>query len=103
MYGYLLGMQFFATPQVTHKQRTDLATAKIPTLCLSIDIKKDPKGAKWLFRRIESLKVANGRFDTVVHIVDESGDLVAFSKHVSLIYDKKGTRASVQGKKGSKL
>lgn len=61
---------------------------RYPTLCLSIDIKKDPKGVKRLFRRCQSLKVASGRFDVIVYLVDETSDLYAVSKHLILDYVK---------------
>lgn len=49
------------------------------------EIKKDPKDSKWLFMRIRTHQIKNGRFDTDVTVVDESGDLVCLSRHVSLI------------------
>jgi hypothetical protein len=61
-----------------------------PTLCMSSEIKKDPKGAKWLFMRITTHAIKNGRFDTDIYVVDEEGDLVALSKHVSLMKEAKG-------------
>jgi archaeosine-15-forming tRNA-guanine transglycosylase len=61
-----------------------------PTLCMSSEIKKDPKGTKWLFMKITAHEIKNGRFDTDVYVVDEEGELVALSKHVSLITEVKG-------------
>jgi hypothetical protein len=52
---------------------------------MNTEIKKDPKGAEWLFVRTKAHKIKNGRFDTDVWVLDEEGDLVALSKHVSLI------------------
>jgi hypothetical protein len=51
---------------------------------MATEIKKDPKGAEWLFLRIKTHKIKNGRFDTDIWVLDEEGDLVALSKHVSL-------------------
>jgi N-methylhydantoinase B/oxoprolinase/acetone carboxylase alpha subunit len=34
--------------------------------------------------RIESHEIKNGRFDEVVQIFDEEGDLVAMAKHVGV-------------------
>ena len=59
-----------------------------PTLSMATEIKKDPKGAKWLFMRIETHEIRNGRFDTNVVILDEKGELVALSNHVSLVLEK---------------
>jgi hypothetical protein len=60
-----------------------------PTLNISIEVKKDPKDSKWLFSRVRSNQISNGRFDTDVCIVDEGGDLVALSRHVSVILERK--------------
>lgn len=60
----------------------DLKTITYPTVCLSIEVKKDPKDAEWLFVRIRSHQIKNGRFDQDVTVLDEKGDLVALSKHV---------------------
>jgi hypothetical protein len=38
----------------------------------------------WLFMRIESHEIKNGRFDEVVQIFDEEGDLVTMAKHVGV-------------------
>jgi len=70
--------------------RKDLQVGvRFPTLCMTTEIKKDPKGLKWVFMRARSLKIENGRFDTLVYICDEQGDLLAFAKHVSLIVEGK--------------
>ncbi|KAK0114175.1 hypothetical protein ONS95_013675 [Cadophora gregata] len=70
--------------------RKDLQVGvRFPTLCMTSEIKKDPKGLKWVFMRARSLKIENGRFDSLVYICDEQGDLLAFSKHVSLIIEGK--------------
>lgn len=56
---------------------------------MTTEIKKDPKGLKWVFLRARALKIENGRFDTLVYICDEEGELLAFAKHVSLIVEGK--------------
>jgi hypothetical protein len=66
-----------------------------PTLSYGLEVKKAPpteKGWEWLFLRIETMQVKNGRFDLDVVILDEDGDLVALSKHTALIV--KATRNS---------
>lgn len=63
-----------------------------PTLSLSLEIKKDPKDSKWLFMKIRTHKILNGRFDQEVQVIDEEGDLVALSKHVSRAVPLKGKK-----------
>lgn len=50
---------------------------------MSIEIKKDPGNATWFFVEVVCNQIKNGRFDQEVHVLDEEGDLVALSKHVS--------------------
>lgn len=47
------------------------------TISLTMEIKKDPKGAQWLLQRAVMNAAKNGRFDLDVKIIDEDGDLVA--------------------------
>ena len=61
-----------------------------PTVSMATEIKKDPKGAKWLFMRMRAHRILNGRFDTEVQVVDEEGDLVVLGKHVSIVMDREG-------------
>ncbi|KAI9762178.1 MAG: hypothetical protein M1840_001449 [Geoglossum simile] len=58
-----------------------------PTLALNLDIKKTlpAEGVEFLFVRVRTKKVLNGRFDLEVVITDEEGDVVALSHQVSLI------------------
>jgi hypothetical protein len=58
-----------------------------PTLLLNFDVKKSlPKeGVKWLFARVETKQIRNGRMDLDVMIFDEGGDIVALSQHVALV------------------
>ena len=58
-----------------------------PTVVLNLDIKKAlPKeGSKWLFCRARSKQIRKGRLDIEVVILDESGELVAISHHVTLV------------------
>lgn len=60
-----------------------------PTLSIATEIKKDPRNAQWLFMRIRTHEIKNGRFDTDVTVVDENGELVCLSRHVSLILARK--------------
>ncbi|RDW63939.1 hypothetical protein BP5796_10441 [Coleophoma crateriformis] len=58
-----------------------------PTLLLNLDIKKSlpEEGVEWLFVRVASKQIRNGRMDLEIVILDEEGDLVALSHHVSLV------------------
>lgn len=58
-----------------------------PTVTLNIETKKalPEHGAEWLFMRVVSRQIKNGRLDLEVLVLDESGDLVAISQHVNLI------------------
>jgi hypothetical protein len=60
-----------------------------PTLLLNLDIKKalPEEGVEWLFARVRAKQIKNGRMDLEVIIMDESGDIVALSHHVTLVLD----------------
>lgn len=58
-----------------------------PTLVFNLDIKKrlPEDGVDWLFVRVTSKKIKNGRLDLEIVILDDSGDVVALSHHVNLV------------------
>ncbi|KAK6519216.1 hypothetical protein TWF281_003052 [Arthrobotrys megalospora] len=60
-----------------------------PTLSLSLDVKKAlPKeGVKWVFSKVHSQQVKNGRWDLQVVMLDEDGELLATSTQVALMVD----------------
>ncbi|OCK84128.1 hypothetical protein K432DRAFT_320920 [Lepidopterella palustris CBS 459.81] len=60
-----------------------------PTLLLNLDIKKPlpEEGVEWLFARVRSKQIKNGRLDLEVIVLDEGGDIVALSHHVCLVLD----------------
>jgi Thioesterase-like superfamily len=60
-----------------------------PTLLLNLDVKKvlPEEGVEWLFVRVEAKQIKNGRMDLEIVILDEGGDLVALSHHVSFAFD----------------
>ncbi|KAF8242408.1 hypothetical protein K440DRAFT_490208, partial [Wilcoxina mikolae CBS 423.85] len=60
-----------------------------PTLSLGMEIKMLPPfgGWEWLYVRIESCIIRNGRMDLEVVICDEKAQVVAISKHMALILD----------------
>jgi len=57
-----------------------------PTLLLNLDMKKalPEEGVRWLFVRLQSKQIKNGRFDLEIVVLDERGDLVALSHHACL-------------------
>jgi hypothetical protein len=56
-----------------------------PTICVSNEIKKDPKGTRWVYQRARCHGVQNGRYDMDVYLYDEAGDLVALIKQTSIV------------------
>jgi hypothetical protein len=60
-----------------------------PTVLLNLDIKKalPEEGVEWLFGRVRAKQIKNGRMDLEVIIMDEVGDIVALSHHVTLVLD----------------
>jgi hypothetical protein len=62
-----------------------------PTVCLSLDIKRDPEGEEWLLQRTVMTHCENGKFELDVKIIDVKGRIVATSKHSCLIIPRKGT------------
>ncbi|KAI7125523.1 hypothetical protein KC324_g17674 [Hortaea werneckii] len=62
------------------------ATMWYPTLLLNLDVKKalPAEGVKFLFVRLQSKMIKNGRYDLEIIIKDAGGDLVALSHHVVL-------------------
>ena len=78
-----------------------------PTMSMSLEVKKglaDGKpGWEWLFLRLESHQIRNGRMDIDVVVLDEEGELVALSRHVALIVpsERNYKRAADEKAKGS--
>ncbi len=58
-----------------------------PTVTMTLEVKKllPAEGVEFLFVRVRTKQIRNGRFDLEVVIMDEEGDLVALSHHVCLI------------------
>ncbi len=65
----------------------DLSHFWFPTLVLNIEIKKllPPEGVEWLFVRVRSKQVRNGRMDLEAVVLDVEGDIVALSSPVALL------------------
>ncbi|ETS76036.1 hypothetical protein PFICI_12980 [Pestalotiopsis fici W106-1] len=73
-----------------------------PTLALNLDVKKllPEGGAKWMFVRVQSKMIANGRKDLEVIIMDQENEIVALSHHVAMILDASRNIAK-RGESGS--
>ncbi|EWC43784.1 hypothetical protein DRE_07349 [Drechslerella stenobrocha 248] len=75
----------------TDTGKTKLPTSKYwyPTLSLSLDVKKAlPKeGAKWVYSKVQSHQIKNGRWDLQVVLLDQNGELLATSSQVALMVD----------------
>ena len=83
-------MKFSPTPDSAAPNLIDYKSGiRYPTVSITTEIKKDPKESQWLFSRIKSHQIKDGRFDMEVTIVDESGDLVCLSRQTSLILARK--------------
>ena len=69
------------------EQKSGFARFWYPTLLLNLDVKKalPAEGVEFLFVRVRTKQIKNGRFDLEVTILDEGGDLVALSTHVALV------------------
>jgi hypothetical protein len=80
-------------------------TAKFwyPTVLLNLDIKKalPEEGVEWLFSRVETKQIKNGRMDLEVVILDATGEIVALSHHVALAVSSQ--RNTAGRKTGAKI
>ena len=76
-----------------------------PTVLLNLDIKKalPPEGVEFLFVRARAKQIKNGRMDLEVTVLDQEGDLVAFSTHVCLILGSERNLKRSGGEGGSKI
>ena len=86
--GSLQSPSILAKPAPKSKlDRSQWARFWYPTLLLNVEVKKalPPQGAEWLFVRVRSKLIRNGRMDLEVVVMDEGGDVVALSQHVALV------------------
>jgi hypothetical protein len=76
-----------------------------PTLSLNLDIKKclPEHGVEWLFSRIITKQIKNGRLDIDIVISDEDGEIVALSHHICLALDTTRNLAQRKSKIGASL
>ncbi|KAJ5952420.1 uncharacterized protein N7479_010833 [Penicillium vulpinum] len=58
-----------------------------PTVTLNVDMKKHlpAEGVEWLYSRVVTKVVRNGRTDLEVTVLDEAGDVIAVSTQVGLV------------------
>ncbi|KAG0161382.1 hypothetical protein PDIDSM_8916 [Penicillium digitatum] len=90
----------------TAKERgTSLAEEKAkfwyPTVTLNVDIKKHlpAEGVEWLYSRIETKVVRDGRTDIEVTVLDEDGEVIAIGTQIGLVVGASrnvGTRKTVK-------
>ena len=75
------------TEQSTKMTKNKWARFWYPTLLLNLEMKKalPSEGLEWLFVRVRAKQIQNGRMDLEVVILDELGEIVALSQHVTLI------------------
>lgn len=75
-----------------------LTTNWYPTLVLNLEIKRSlpEEGIDWLFARVRSREIENGRMDVEVTIMDSAGRLIAQSQQVCFVLP--GSRLSVKPK-----
>lgn len=73
------------------------------TISLSLDIRRDPKGEEWLLQRTTMNECKDGRFDQVVKLYSESGELVASSTHSCLMIARNSKPGSKDLTKGAVL
>ncbi|KAF4210419.1 hypothetical protein CNMCM8980_004078 [Aspergillus fumigatiaffinis] len=73
----------------TESAKGKLAKYWYPTVTLNIDFKKrlPASGVEWLYSRVQTKSVRNGRTDLDVVVLDEQGDVVALSTQVGLVVD----------------
>ena len=93
----------YADPKVTKKAKNHWARFWYPTLLLNLEVKKvlPPEGAEWLFLRVTTKIIKQGRMDLEVVVLDQEGDIVALSQHVCLILGAE--RNMIRGGDGKNL
>jgi acyl-CoA thioesterase len=77
-------------PLDQNEAQKNLMAFVYPTISMTTEIRRDPKGAEWLFVRIQSQKVENGRYSVDITILDEEGELVAVSRNMGLMIEIPG-------------
>ncbi|EME80165.1 uncharacterized protein MYCFIDRAFT_31682 [Pseudocercospora fijiensis CIRAD86] len=72
-----------------------------PTLLLNLEVKKvlPEGGAKFLFTRLQTKVIRNGRYDLEIIVMDEKGEMVALSHHVCFALSAERNSAGRNGGK----
>jgi hypothetical protein len=78
------------------------------TVNMTVDVKRAlPKeGVKWLFTRMKTNEVVDGRLDVLGQIWDDGGNLIALAQYVWFVVETSRavvTRAAKEGKEKSKM
>jgi hypothetical protein len=68
-----------------------------PTISMSMEIKRDPKCAEWLFVRIKTDGLLNGHYASDVTVLNGDGELVAVARIMGLVVEM--SRAEKSGAK----
>lgn len=81
---YVDDEEALAAGNVVQKQ---LSRNWYPTLALNLEFKKalPEEGVEWLFLRVRSKQIKNGRQDYEIIIMDDGGEIIALSHHVAMI------------------
>jgi hypothetical protein len=76
-----------------------------PTLLLNLDVKKalPEGGVKFLFTRLQTKAIKNGRYDLEVVVMDPKGEIVALSHHVCFAVSAERNLAKRKDDSESKL
>lgn len=77
-----------------------------PTVVLNLDVKKPlpTEGVEWLFVRTQSKLIQKGRLDLEITVMDEAGEVVALSHHVTLVLGaERNTAKRTRGQTDAKL
>ncbi|KAL2046063.1 hypothetical protein N7G274_001510 [Stereocaulon virgatum] len=101
----------FKTPPSSPQDKSHWAKHWYPTVTLNMDFKKalPDEGVEWLFSRVRSKAIRNGRMDLEVEIWDEGGQVVALCTHVALIVgaernmERSGREGQSRERKASRL
>jgi acyl-CoA thioesterase len=67
-----------------YEENMEVAIMKwdVRTVSLTIDIRRDPKGEKWLLQRAVMHEELNGRYDIDIKIINPNGEIVAIVHQV---------------------
>lgn len=56
----------------------------VRTVSIAIDIRRNPKGEKWLLQRAVMNEELNGRFDVDIKVINPDGEIVAIVHQVNI-------------------